>query len=160
MDNKNNIKRILIYWTIFSGILLANVYPLSLMMPLNKKIWSISFVFITCGIAGIALTLLTLAIDVKGKGDDSYSRFVKLISQPFVYLGRNPLAIYVLLMGSQSIIGLIPAGEHNLWDQIYYYGLESWLPAGFASTLYGIIWAVILTLVAWKMYQKNIFIRL
>lgn len=77
-----------------------------------------------------------------------------------MFLGRNPLAIYVLLMGSQGILDLIPAGNHNLWDQLYFVLLESWLPAAVASVVYGLIWCLILTLVAWIMFKKNIFIRL
>ena len=160
-DNKGQIKKILILWSLFSLILLVTVYPLTFLMPINKKIWSISFVFVSCGIAGLCLTFLTYTIDVIGAEDNQYSRIVKEVSKPFIYLGRNPLAVYVLMMAAQSILAMIPVTDDGLWDAIYYSCFESWIPGKeVASTIYGLFWLIIWILVGWIMFKKNIFIRL
>ena len=130
-------------------------------MPLNKKIWSISFVFLSSGIAGLALTFLTFTIDFLNRDGDLYSRVVAIISKPFIYLGRNPLAIYVLMMGTQSIMNWIPIGDMSLWDRIYYSVFESWITnKEVASTIYGIFYAIIWIVVGWLLFRKNIFVRL
>lgn len=38
--------------------------PLLWLMPLNKKLWSISYTFLTMGISGISLALITILMDV------------------------------------------------------------------------------------------------
>jgi len=66
-DNKNQIKKILTIWTIASLMCGLIAIPLLEMMPLNKKIWSMSYTFLTIAISGISLTIITLFFDVIGK---------------------------------------------------------------------------------------------
>lgn len=66
LDNKGQIKNILNFWVIASIMLGAIVYPLTLMMPLNKKIWSISFVFLTTAVSGLSVAFITFFVDVLG----------------------------------------------------------------------------------------------
>ena len=73
-------------------------------MPLNKKLWSTSFVFITAGISGFSLTLLALLVDVLGTKLNQYSRIVNFITKPFVWLGRNPLIIFILMDGLAIVL--------------------------------------------------------
>ena len=65
----------------FSGFLL------SYGCPINKKIWSPTFVLATCGLASSFLALLIWIIDVKG-----YKKW----SLFFESFGVNPLFMYVL----------------------------------------------------------------
>lgn len=66
-------------------------------MPLNKKIWSISFVYLTCAASGLALTLITYLFDVLNKKYTRYGRVVDVITKPSIWLGRNPLAVFVIM---------------------------------------------------------------
>jgi predicted acyltransferase len=52
-------------------------------MPLNKKMWSVSFMFFTSGFSGLSLVALYYVIDVWDKP------LLKKIFQPFVWLGKN-----------------------------------------------------------------------
>ena len=61
--------------------------PAELRMPINKKIWSPTFVLATCGLASSFLALLIWIIDVKG-----YKKW----SLFFESFGVNPLFMYVL----------------------------------------------------------------
>lgn len=97
LDNKNQIKKILTLWTVASLLLGAVVSPLTLMMPLNKKIWSISFVFLTSAASGLALTLITYLFDVLNKKYVRYGRVANIITKPSIWLGRNPLAVFVVM---------------------------------------------------------------
>ena len=65
----------------FSGFLL------SYGCPINKKIWSPTYVLVTCGLASSFLALLIWIIDVKG-----YKKW----SMFFEAFGVNPLFMYVL----------------------------------------------------------------
>jgi predicted acyltransferase len=55
--------------------------------PVIKKLWTSSFVLVACGYASILLALFSLVIDVwKLRG----------WAQPFVWIGMNPITIYLL----------------------------------------------------------------
>lgn len=66
---------------------LAAGYFWGLVFPINKALWSSSFVLVTAGIAFQALALCIWLIDIKG---------LVRWSEPFAVFGRNPLAAYVL----------------------------------------------------------------
>jgi predicted acyltransferase len=55
--------------------------------PLNKPMWTGSFVLVSAGFALLSFTLCYLVVDVAG---------VRRWARPFVWLGINPLAIYFL----------------------------------------------------------------
>jgi heparan-alpha-glucosaminide N-acetyltransferase len=96
-DHKANRNKILFLWAIFAAILAAMVYPLTILMPLNKKIWSISFVFLTAAASGIFLVLITYLFDILGKKHEGYGKIVNIITMPSIWLGRNPLAVFVMM---------------------------------------------------------------
>jgi predicted acyltransferase len=56
-------------------------------LPLNKALWTGSFVLVTSGIACLALAVCYLRVDVQGD---------RRWAAPFLWLGFNPLAIYFL----------------------------------------------------------------
>lgn len=97
LDFKDNLKKTLILWTTLSLLIGSLVYPLTFIMPINKKLWSISFVFITSAITGLSLVLVTVLFDVLGKQYERYGKIVTKVTQPLLWLGLNPLAIYVLM---------------------------------------------------------------
>jgi predicted acyltransferase len=96
MDFKGNTKKILFLWVATSLILGVIAYPLTFLMPLNKRLWSISFVFLTSAITGLSLAFVTFFIDVLGKRYAKYGKIINKITTPFLWLGMNSLAIYVL----------------------------------------------------------------
>ncbi|MDE6248266.1 MAG: DUF5009 domain-containing protein, partial [Paramuribaculum sp.] len=82
-DNSRRALKVLILGTslTFAGLLL------SYGIPVNKKIWSPTFVLTTCGLASSLLGLLIYVIDVRKHA--GWCRF-------FEVFGVNPLALYVL----------------------------------------------------------------
>ncbi len=56
-------------------------------LPLNKSLWTGSFVLWTGGLAALTLAVCYLLLDVAG---------IRRWARPFVWLGFNPLAIYFL----------------------------------------------------------------
>ena len=71
----------------FVGAVLAlGGYLLSYGLPLNKRIWSPSYVLLTCGMASSLLALLMTVIDIRG-----HRRWATF----FQVFGINPLFLYV-----------------------------------------------------------------
>ena len=63
-DNKGNIKKTLFLWTVFAVMLGAISYPLTFLMPYHKRMWTVSYVFLTSAASGIVLVLITYLFDV------------------------------------------------------------------------------------------------
>lgn len=94
-DIHEKLERLFLIGTIltFAGFLL------SYGSPICKKVWSPSFVLVTCGLGSSFLALLVWIIDIKGY--KNWSRF-------FESFGVNPLFIYVLA----DILAITP-GSHS-----------------------------------------------
>ncbi len=82
-DIEPAIKRI----ALFGAAILLTGFLLDYAFPINKTLWSASYVFVTCGLASLLLALLMEIIDVKGKR--RWATF-------FESFGVNPLFIFVL----------------------------------------------------------------
>jgi predicted acyltransferase len=162
-DNKGRTLHIITLWTIISLALGAVVYPLTFAMPLNKKIWSISFVFVTAAIVGLSLAFVSLTVDMLGSKYVTYGKIIGVITRPFVWLGRNPLAIFVLMDALAIVmIHYITNSEGtSSWSLFYKNAFSSWIPnPEVASTLFACFFAILWTIVAGVMYFFNIFVRL
>lgn len=138
------------------------VYPLTFLMPLNKKIWSISFVFLTAAASGLALVIITYLVDVLGLRHPRYAKIVNKIIQPSIWLGLNPLAIFVfmealaILLEVYIVIDDVSAAHH-----FYNHAFLSWIGnKEVASTIFPVFFLLIWTLVAGLMYKFKVFIRL
>lgn len=123
----------------FSGLLF------SYMIPLNKKVWSPTFVLTTCGLASSLLGLLIWIIDVKG-----WKRWT-----PFFHtFGINPLYLYIqsavlaYLFGAIQVhTELAPDGVCNLKSALYYSVLNP-LSGGDAQ-LASLYWALLFVIINW-----------
>lgn len=65
-------------------------------IPINKNLWSLSFVCITAGLANLLLTFCYFFIDVKQWWTDAFN--------PFLYPGMNAIVMYV----GHSILHMMP----------------------------------------------------
>ncbi|MBK5722447.1 DUF5009 domain-containing protein [Dysgonomonas sp. Marseille-P4677] len=150
-DNQQRITQLFIIGTIlaFAGFLL------SYGCPINKKIWSPTFVLATCGLASLLLALLIWIIDIKG-----YKRW----SVFFESFGVNPLFIYVLA-GVIAILAGQPffTYENELISAkkiIYSVVLQPSFGDYFGSLLYAILFVSICWLVGNILYKKKIYIKI
>lgn len=150
-DNAIRIQHIFIYGTIllFAGLLL------SYGCPINKKIWSPSFVLVTCGFGSLLLALLIWVIDMKGK--DKWSHF-------FESFGINPLFIYVMGGILSILLGNIRffSGDQVISVKGFVYNdlLLSWLPALWASLAYALLFVLLNWTIGHILYKKQIYIKI
>ncbi len=87
---------------LWGAVLLAAGYMWQLDMPLNKKIWTSSYVLHTTGIALLALALCVQVVDVRARPGElrGWVRF-------FEVFGRNPLFVFVLSGLVPRVLGLL-----------------------------------------------------
>ncbi len=123
--------------------------------PINKALWTSSYVMFTGGLALQLLALCYWAIDVKG-----YRRWVK----PFVVFGVNALALYVLssLMAKALLVIKAPKLDGSMGDLktfIYERMLATWLSPINASLAFAICYVLLWWLLMWVLYRRKIFIK-
>jgi predicted acyltransferase len=127
----------------------------NLVFPINKNIWTSSFVLFTAGAAALLLAACYWLIDVKG-----WRRW----TLPFVVLGANAITLYVasgLLADTLGTIRVNDAGGREIGLGRYIF-LEWFAPLASpknASLLYALAnLAVLFVLLAW-MYRRKLFLK-
>ena len=126
----------------------------SVVLPLNKNLWTSSYVLYTAGAALEGLAFCYWLIDVRG-----YRKW----AQPAIVYGRNSIAVFVasgLLTKLLYRTGFADGGGHiSYWSWIYqsfYLPLGSPLNASLAMALsYVVFW----WLMMWWLYRRGIFIK-
>jgi predicted acyltransferase len=97
------------------------VYPLTHLMPLNKKIYSTSFTFIVIGISGLVLSAFVIFVDILPKSYPNYAKVINIVTRPFLWLGMNPLAIFVLMdLLAIIMIKIIIVDYKSIWNHFYH----------------------------------------
>lgn len=159
VDNKDNLQRISKLFIVGTILTFAG-FLLSYGLPINKKIWSPTFVLTTCGLAASFLALLIWIIDIKG-----YRRWCRF----FEVFGLNPLFLFCLAGVLANLFAFIQlpcaasaTGHASLKTIIY----EGWLTpmccgdATLASLFFAILFIIINWGIGYVLYRKNIIIKI
>lgn len=126
-------------------------YVWGLIFPVNKNLWTSSYVLVTSGLASLFLGTLYFLIDIRG---------YKSWTTPAIIFGSNAIAIYFISDCISYIFYLIPFGSGPL-NEMFVNGVTSAGAAPkFASLLYAMLFVSINFCIAWILYRKKIFIRL
>lgn len=140
---------------LISGFILAGIGFLCIdAYPLNKRVWSPTFVLATCGIAAMLLGTLMYFIDVRATGDAS-SRKAPCVQTFFHVFGVNPLFLYVL-----SEVVAIVFSRFGITSGIYN-GLLAVVPDPYlSSALYAVLFTLLMGAVGYPLYKRKIYIKL
>lgn len=134
---------------IFGLLLTIAGFALSLWLPLNKRIWSPSFVLATCG---LAMLLLALIMKIEQWAPSSMNKGGWVVLLVF---GMNPLFLYVLSEFMAIIFG------HFGISTIIFDSIHSVVSAPkWASLCYALTFVLLNWLVGYVLYRKKIFIKI
>lgn len=124
-------------------------YFWNLYFPVNKKIWTSSFVMLTCGLDLVLIGLLIYVLDVKEK---------KWNMNFFQVFGKNPLFCYLLSEAIVLFMLYVRPGGETLYGQIYQ---TVYFPIGpkIGSLLFALTVMMICWLTAYLLDRKNIIIK-
>ena len=133
-------------------VLLFFAYWWDLTFPINKKIWTSSFVLATSGLAILLLGSFVYFIEIKN--------YRGVWSSFFEVFGKNALFIYALSGLIPKLLVMIHTGNTNPWSWFYEH-VTSKFPGRpeNGSLLFAISFVLLLWLVAWWMNKKKIYIR-
>jgi predicted acyltransferase len=142
-------------WLFFLGCALLMLgWTWGLFFPINKSLWTSSYVLYTAGLALQAFACCYWLIDVQG---------FKKWATPFVYYGTNAIFVFVASGLLAKTLGRINvndgAEEISLWSFFYKNFYASWLQPKDASLAMAITLILFFLVILWQMYKRKIFIK-
>ena len=134
------------------AIILALIWDL--FFPINKQLWTSTFVLYTGGLATIILAMLYWLIDVQG-----YKRATPF----FVAFGMNSITAYILAGVVPALIGRIKVNLHGHKVDAFTYVYQTVIVPNFspvnASLVGGILVVLEIWVIMWVLYKRNIIIK-
>jgi len=130
--------------------LMCVAYFWDFVFPINKKLWTSSFVLYTVGLDCVILSAVIFIIDFLGKKNWTYF---------FEVFGKNPLFIYLLselLVVALYMINASPKISLHTW---LYRNIFSRAGAYFGSLLFAVSYMLICWLVGYWLDKRKIYIR-
>lgn len=150
-DHKDNTQRM----AVLGALLIIFGWGWGFVFPINKQLWTSSYVLYTSGIATVVLAGLIWLVDVKG---------LKTWTKPFVIFGANAIFLYaassiwakILLKISFELDGKMISGYGYLYQTVFQ-PFAGDLNGSFLFALFHVFmfWLIL----AW-MYRKKIFINI
>jgi predicted acyltransferase len=152
-ENKARLVRDLSTWG--AGLVLSG-WLWGLIFPINKPLWTSSYVLYAGGWAMLVLALCVWVLDIRG-----WQRAAK----PFLVFGANPLFAFVLsgllvktlaLFKYQDAEGKTRNAYHWIYQHIFY-PIDA---AEFGSLLFALCYATVIWAVCWVLWRRKIFIKI
>ena len=135
-------------------------YLLSYGLPLNKRIWSPSYVLMTCGLASLLQALLIKTESGQWTVDSgNHTSHLSVLSSHlksfFLVFGVNALALYV---SSELLAILLKNIEVS---EMVYNGIHAVIaPLKWASFAYAVYFVLLNFAIGYVLYRKKIYIKL
>ncbi|HAV24184.1 MAG TPA: DUF5009 domain-containing protein [Bacteroidetes bacterium] len=145
-----------VWMFVIGHVLLLLGLILDMWLPINKNMWTSSYVVFMGGWSLISLATFYWLIDVRG-----YIRW----SKPFIILGRNAIALFVLAETVWTTLWVVSwtgsdgtaiALHDFLFDTIFA-PLASPINA---SLFFAIGYVLLIFIVGWMLHRRNLFIRI
>jgi predicted acyltransferase len=126
---------------------------LNLWFPINKNLWTSSFVVFTAGAALLCLGVCYWVLDIQ----QWRGRWTKF----FLVFGMNPIVAYVFAEMIAHWIDRMSVRGGMSWQEVLYQKLFAQLAGPYqASLLYAISFVLMCWLAMWALYRKGIFLKI
>jgi predicted acyltransferase len=126
-----------------------------LVFPVNKNLWTSSYVVFTAGTALLLLGALYWTVDVKGRRGPWLT--------PLVVYGMNAIAVYVasgFMTKALVRIRIESADGVSLYGWIYRTVFQSWAGDYNGSVLFAVSYVTLWLGLMWVLYRRRIFIKI
>ncbi|MDP2714603.1 acyltransferase family protein [Rheinheimera sp.] len=131
-------------------VLLLAAWLCSMFWPVNKALWSGSYVLLSVAILLLILAALVWLCDVRQQ---------RTVLQPLIVYGSNPLFIYILAWLWAVSATLIPVAGSNLYQYSFELLAQMFAPKA-ASLLFALLHVLWFWWLSLLLYRRNIIIKL
>jgi len=118
--------------------------------PVNKALWTSSYVLLTAGLALLVFAACYAAIELRG-----WRRW----ATPFVVLGVNALLLFFLSTLVARVLTLIEVGGATLQQTIFVRAFAPWAAPVNASLAYAVAYLLAWWAVMWLLYRARVRLR-
>jgi len=118
--------------------------------PINKNLWTSSYVVFTAGFACVLLAILIWIIDV---------RQWRGWTRPFVVYGVNPLIAFLGSGAMARLLGIIKIDGRSLQSWSYRLAFKPYFEPKFASLLWALSFVLLWLAILWVLYRRNIILK-
>jgi predicted acyltransferase len=139
-----------------AGVLLGLIWNIT--FPINKKLWTSSYVLFAGGLSLLLLALCLLIVDSRENksGLRNRSRLVTFL----MVFGTNAIAAYVFSELVQSTLDSIHRAQNFNQQQMLYHSIQHVVPdLAFASLLYSLAFVFFCWLFVLALYRRGIFLK-
>lgn len=151
-------------WLVGAGIAAAGAGMLldSVLMPINKSLWSTSYVMLSTGYGLLSFALFYWLLDAR-PGAAMRER-MRLLARPFVIYGMNALFIFAFSGLTAKMLGFIkvqqPDGSELALGRMLYAPIKA-LPVApvDSSLIYALLFNAAMFAVAWIMWRNKWFVK-
>ncbi|RHW74822.1 acyltransferase family protein [Colwellia sp. RSH04] len=145
-DKKESVIKL----TILGGLAIGLGSLWSFVLPINKSLWTSSYVIYTTGFACLLLAAFIWIIDILKQ---------QKLASPLLVYGTNPLFVYVLSFLTVTLYLNISVDDSTLYAWLYGV-LTSFLDKTFASFIFALSHVVFFWYVSLILYKRKIFIKI
>ncbi len=139
---------------------LAIGYLWSLEFPLNKKMWTSSYVLVAAGWSLALFALLYWAMEVRGRGRTGATR---ALAWPWLVFGSNAIVAYMVSELLGPTLELIRFHDLGRWSNPLWYAhvhFFAHIPdPGWAAFAYSVSFTAACFVPVWMLYRKKIFLK-
>jgi predicted acyltransferase len=122
-----------------------------LLFPINKKLWTSSFVLYTCGIDLMVLATLVYIIDIRQTRGWTYF---------FEVFGRNTLALYLVSELLAIIMFEVSAGDVTVYRWTFLNLFRPWAGGYFGSLAFAVSFMLLCWSIGFLLDRKRIYIKI
>jgi predicted acyltransferase len=127
----------------------------NVLIPINKALWTSSYVVFTCGAAMIMLAIFIWIVDIKNQ--------VAAV-KPLLVFGMNPLFIYIFAWILSDILSMTKIedanGKARSVQELLVTYLAPYTNPFNASLIFAVLFVLFCYVVAYFLYRRNIVIKL
>jgi len=140
------------------GFIVGGIWDL--FFPINKKLWTSSYVIFTAGLALCFLASCYWLIDLKG-----YRRW----AAPFIAFGVNAISVYALSIIMDRLLWWVSVTQPDgsvvdlktwIYEHTYSLWAGPWFGDNYASFCYALTYVVVWLGPMWMLYRRRIFISI
>lgn len=143
-----------------AAVCLASGYLWSIWFPLNKKMWTSSYVLVAAGWSLLLFVLAYWLIEQRGWGKSVAS---KRILWPWLVFGSNAIVAYIIseLLGTAlSLVRFTSDGHRDdALNFVYMHVFDPIGDPGWRALAFSVVYTAVCFLPVWALYRRKIFVK-
>jgi predicted acyltransferase len=141
-----------------SGVVLGAVW--NFVFPINKKLWTSSYVLFAAGLSLLLLALSVWIIDIRSQSRPDAAK-PSVWSKPLLVFGTNAIFAYVFSELLAAAIDTIHLGPGLNLQQWCYRGIAHVIPnASLASLIFSLAFVAVCWVPTYMLYRQRIFLKI